>query len=167
MEITQINPFTQPEVIKQIATVYQAAFGGAPWYETWALETIISDFTSEMKKPGAICVVAEVKNRIIGFAWGYTVTPSKDLDEHLDAPDAHKNLAGDYFYLDECAVTPVFHGRGIGKRLVQTIFATQQHKEVLLRTKDGSRMCNLITQMGGIIIQYISEERVIMRVTLA
>ncbi len=33
MEIVKINPFEQPEVVMEIAKVYQETFGGAPWNE--------------------------------------------------------------------------------------------------------------------------------------
>ncbi|MDP2630552.1 MAG: GNAT family N-acetyltransferase [Candidatus Uhrbacteria bacterium] len=168
ISINQIDPLTQPEIVAQIAKVYQTAFAGPPWYETWVIETIASDFTNEMNRPGAICVVAQIENDVVGFAWGYTVSSDDpNLDNHLDAHGTHVTLSGDYFYLDECALAPDHQGKGVGKHLVRAIFAAQQHKEVLLRTKDGSRMCNLIKQMGGEIIQNISEERVIMRVTIS
>lgn len=166
--IERIDPFTESECVDQIAQVYQAAFAGPPWFESWEMETIISDFKSEMRRPGALCVVARVvEDRIIGFAWGYEVSPSSELDQHLDAPGVHCQLQGPYFYLDECAVTPALHGQGIGKQLVSAIFAEQQHKEVLLRTKDGSPMFHLITKIGGQVIQDISHARVIMKVARA
>ncbi len=167
MKIIQIDP-TQSQVVAQIARVYQEAFGGAPWYETWEITTIINDFTNEMCKAGAICVGGQIEGEVVGFAWGYTISSDdSNLDEHLDAPGVHSALSGEYFYLDECAVTPLHHGQGIGKQLVRAIFAEQTYKEVLLRTKDGSPMYNLITHMEGAVIQYISEGRVIMRMTLS
>jgi ribosomal protein S18 acetylase RimI-like enzyme len=166
----RIDPFLLDKLIDQIACVYQLAFAGPPWHESWSIDTIISDFKREMIKPGATYVVAEMKNRVIGFAWGYTVSSNNpDLDVHLDAPGLHGQLGldSDYFYLDECAVLPEHQGNGVGKQLVSAILAAQQHTEVLLRTKDGSPMYHLITRMGGGTIQHISEERVIMRVILA
>ncbi|MBI4599742.1 GNAT family N-acetyltransferase [Candidatus Uhrbacteria bacterium] len=162
IRINRIDP-TQTTVVEQIARVYREAFGGAPWYETWDIETIKKDFSNEMKRRGAVCVVAQIEAEVVGFAWGYTIsTPDPALEEHLDAPGIHNALYGNYFYLDECAVTPSQHGRGIGKKIVQAIFAEQKHAQALLRTKDGSPMFHLIARMGGNVIQRISGERVIM-----
>ncbi len=133
--------------------------------EYWPMNKIISDFYREMRKPNAICVVApsDSDTTIVGFAWGYRVSANVDLDDHLEAPGLHQSLHGDFFYLDECALTPSHQGRGVGKLLVNQIFHEQQHGRVLLRTMDSSRMCNLIKNMGGKIIQNISRSRVIMQ----
>lgn len=168
VSINQINPFTQSdEALEQIARVYQEAFGGPPWYEDWDIETIKNDFTNEMNRPGALCVIAQIKNQIVGFAWGYTASHNRELDDHLDGLDHCTRLTNDCFYLDECAVAPEHHGNRIGTRLIKKIFALQQCKKILLRTKCGSQMHRLITKMGGKIIQHIADGRVIMHVELS
>lgn len=131
--------------------------------EYWPMSKIVSDFYCEMKKPESICVIAQISNQIIGFAWGYRLSANTEIDSHLDAPGLHKLLSGNFFYLDECAITPPHQGKGIGKMLVSNIFKEQQQKQVLLRTMNGSRMCNLIKNKGGEIIQHISRERVVMK----
>lgn len=132
--------------------------------EYWPINKIISDFYSEMKKSGSVCIVAQSENSaIVGFAWGYRVSANSSLDEYLEAPNVHKSLQGDFFYLDECALLPSFQGKGIGKLLVTHIFREQQQKQILLRTKNDSRMCNLIKHFGGETIQHISLNRVIMK----
>lgn len=200
MRLRLINPFSQPDNVTAIASVYQQAFGGEPWnegwrcpvcdaafarvaaltvcsacvlqgsrvrlVEYWPMSTVLSDFYREMQKPDATCVIAECEERVIGFAWGYRVTADHDLVDSLDAPGLHEAISGDYFYLDECAVAPEFQGSGIGKQLVESIFREQPLARVLLRTMDHSRMCRLMTNMGGAIIQEISRGRVIMTLTL-
>lgn len=132
--------------------------------EYWPINKIVSDFYREMEKPESICVVAQDQaDGIVGFAWGYRVSANPDIDKHLDAPDLHQSLQGDFFYLDECAVRPDYQGRGIGKLLTGHIFREQKQKQILLRTLDGSRMCNLIKHIGGETIQSISRGRVIMK----
>jgi GNAT superfamily N-acetyltransferase len=133
--------------------------------ERWPMSTIISDFYREMEKPDSICAIAQSDGQVIGFSWGYRISADPDLDRHLDAPDLHKSLQGDFFYLDECALMPSWQGRGIGKLLVNYILCEQRQKWVLLRTMNDSRMCNLIKHMGGEIIQYISRRRIIMKLT--
>ncbi|MFH1145856.1 MAG: GNAT family N-acetyltransferase [bacterium] len=133
--------------------------------EYWPMSKVISNFYREMGKPDAICVVVQSDERIVGFAWGYRVSVNSDLDIHLDAPNLHRSLHGDLFYLSECALTPFYQGRGIGKLLVSHIFHEQQQKQFLLRTMNDSRMYNLIKHMGGETIQHISHGRVIMKLT--
>ncbi|MBI5152847.1 MAG: GNAT family N-acetyltransferase [Parcubacteria group bacterium] len=126
--------------------------------EYWPIGKIISDFYREMKKTNPICIVAQSDEKTIGFAWGYQVFANPDLDEHLDAPDLHKSLHGDFFYLDECAIAPAFQKKGIGKLLVGHIFREQQQGQILLRTKDNSQMCNLIKNMGGNSSAYLTRK---------
>lgn len=134
--------------------------------EYWPTNKVLSDFYREMRRPEPVCVVAQLGGRVIGFAWGYLVSANSDLDVHLDVPGLHQSLRGDFFYGDECALAPSHQGKGIGKLLVSRLFSEQQQKQVLLRTMDGSRMCNLIKHMGGETIQHTSRGRVIMRVVL-
>ena len=131
--------------------------------EYWPTNKIISDFYRDMKNPDSVSVVVQTEGQVVGFAWGYRVFVNPDLDLHLEAPDLHKSLHGDFFYLDECGLVPACQGRGIGKLLVGHIFNEQQLGQVLLRTMYGSRMCNLIKSFGGEIIRHISQNRVIMR----
>jgi GNAT superfamily N-acetyltransferase len=128
----------------------------------WPRYRVVSDFYKEMRKPSPVCVTAEMDGGVVGFAWGYQVSATESLDEHLDAPGLHQSLHGDYFYLDECALTPQYQGKGIGKRLVTKIFEEQATGRILLRTMRDSRMHRIIEHMGGEIVQYISRDRIIM-----
>ncbi len=197
IKIKKIKPFSQPEIVEAIASVYQQSFGGEPWneghlcpvcgkvfpstydaktcsacaeqsklvllVEYWPTSKVVSDFYCEMKKPEPICVISQIDDQVIGFAWGYRLSVNPEFDSRLDAPDLHKSLEGDFFYLDECALVPSHQGRGIGKMLVNRIFREQRQKRALLRTMNNSRMFNLIKHMGGETIQYISRGRVIMK----
>lgn len=131
--------------------------------EYWPMSKIISDFYHEMKRKDSICVIARLDKKIIGFAWGHQISADQNLDNHLDAPELHRSLRGDFFYLDECALAPSHQGRGVGRLLVNQIFHEQQQGRVLLRTMNNSQMCNLIKNMGGKIIQHISRDRIIMQ----
>lgn len=162
--ITVVTP-CMPSILAGIALAYQQSFAGYPWYESWEIDNIVSDFEKEMRKPEAICLVAEINNRVIGFTWGYKVFSGYKLDVHLDAPDLHNKLDGEYFYLDEVAVIPGYQKKGIGRKLVTQIFDAQAHRNVLLRTKLEGPMFKLIIKMGGETIQHISRDRVIMKIS--
>lgn len=132
----------------------------------WPSSTIVSDFNKEMAKPGAICVVANVNEEIIGFTWGYNVLSNTDLDSHLDAPSLHQRHNGKYFYLDEVAVVPNYQGKGVGRKLIAKIICMQLQEQILLRTKEDGPMFNLVLKIGGEVIQRISRERVIMKIMI-
>lgn len=165
MKIIALKPRYEPEIVQGIAQAYQQAFAGYPWYESWEINTIISDFKKEMKKPEAVCVIAQLHKKIIGFTWGYKISSNPMLDKHLDASGLHKILSGDYFYLDEVAIIPDLQKKGIGGELINKIFGEQTYEQVLLRTKEDGPMFKLITKRGGEIIQHISQNRVIMKIS--
>lgn len=149
-------------IARQIAGVYVEAFAGPPWFESWDPDQVLADFTTEMSRPGALCLVAQ-EEVIVGFCWGYSVTLGANLDEHLQAPGLSTTLHHKtYFYLDECAVLPTLHGRGVGGALLDRLLREVQG-EIILRTKEGSPMERLIKKKGGMTIMHISESRIIMR----
>lgn len=129
--------------------------------EYWPISKVVSDFYHEMRKPDPVCVVLR-DEVIIGFAWGYTVQIDRDLGVHLEAPGLHERIDGTFFYLDECAIAPPYQMRGLGKMLIQRIHQEQRVGRMLLRTLNNSRMCTLVTHIGGAIVQNISRERVVM-----
>lgn len=134
--------------------------------EYWPTEKIISDFLNEMSKPGSVCIITQDCQKIVGFAWGYTLLSDVHLDQHLDAPGVHHALSGEYFYLDEVGLIPEYQKKGLGTKMVEKIVRAQKHDRVILRTKDGGSMFKIVTHMGGGTIQKISKGRVIMSIFL-
>ena len=134
--------------------------------EYWPTSRVISDFYREMQKPNAICIVAIVDYKVVGFTWGYEINISGEIDFHLDAPGLSEVINGSVFYLDEVAVLPEFQGQGIGSQLINQIFLSQPNKKVLLRTLDESKMFKIIKKMDGGPIMPISNNRVIMQLSL-
>lgn len=131
----------------------------------WPTDTIVSCFEKEMAEPQAVCIVVQKGGVIVAFSWGYRVSSCPELDEKLAAPELHRILAGEYFYLDEVAVIPLYQKIGIGTELVISMLAEQPFERVLLRTKEEGPMFKLIIKMGGEIIQHISGDRVIMKIS--
>jgi GNAT superfamily N-acetyltransferase len=135
--------------------------------EYWPLSKIITDFYTEMCKAGAICVIAQSENHVIGFAWGYGLLLTEEKAVELEAPALSKLLSGEFFYLDECAVVPSAQGRGIGSRMIlylQNLLPMGIGARMLLRTKENSWMYRLIAKRGGTIVCRISRDRVMMLV---
>lgn len=139
--------------------------------EYWPESQVRSDFYAEMAKAGAVYVVKydsvnSDSRQVVGFAWGYDIQVDQDAEAKLQAPGLSDIITGTFFYLDECAVTPDYQGQGLGKELVNQIFAKQPRSNVMLRTLDNSRMCNLIRNLGGEVVLKISRDRVIMKLNL-
>ena len=134
--------------------------------ESWPKSKVVSDFYREMSKPEALCLVANKRQGVIGFTWGYKINITHETDAYLDAPNIHKLVTGEVFYLDEVAVLPEYQSKGIGKRLVKEIISNQKHKTILLRTLADSPMFYLTKNIGGKVILNISRGRVIMLLDL-
>lgn len=201
MRISTIDPSSDTKAVEDVIKIYQEAFGNEPWNEGWKCskcehvmpltpqpshctkcdsnavaqywphDTVLADFRKEMMRPNAVCLVATVMRKIVGFAWGYSLgIHDKSLAEvemHLDAPglfpkeDPYRNLHCDsYFYLDEVAVHPDHQQDGTGKALVREIWGN--HCDMLLRTLRDSHMFFLAQRFGGEVVRSISRDRVIM-----
>ncbi len=135
--------------------------------EYWPIDKIITDFYQEMNKPGSVCMIMQVRHNVIAFVWGYEVRVDKSLDRYLEAPRLHKLAKGNFLYLDECAVLPSQQNKGCGKRLMRAFLqkAKESGKRVLLRTMRDKVMHRIVEGFGGEIIQEISRNRVIMKIT--
>jgi GNAT superfamily N-acetyltransferase len=131
--------------------------------EYWPRHKVMSDFYAEMSRHDAQCVIVRESGRVTGFAWGYRITVSGELDAHLDAPGLCERIEGEFFYLDECAVVPALQGNGVGTQLVRALCSAER---VLLRTKYGSCMHAIVSSMRGEIVQHISNNRIIAQMVL-
>lgn len=129
--------------------------------EYWPKDRVLSDFRSEMRNQGSLCVVAEEKSEVVGFAWGYDLTMCEETSYKLDSPNLHTLVSGKIFYLDEIAVIPTRQGKGVGKRLMEAIIPAG-NKVALLRTLAKSPMQYLASSLGWREIMSISQERIIM-----
>lgn len=195
MIICQVDVFSAPSVVTEIAQVYKEAFGGFPWdegylcpvctnsyplktwylicplcmengklvnlIEYWPKSQILRDFYREMSKSGSICLVASDPN-VIGLLWGYDMEVGPETCEYLSAPGIDQKISGSYFYIDECAVRPSHQGLGVGKILFEHIKKDLMGRKGLLRTKKNSRMQKITEAFGGVCVQEISADRVIM-----
>ncbi len=133
--------------------------------EYWPKDKILHDFSAEMSNQGSVCVVAEEKSEVVGFAWGYNLTISKESSRKLNSPNLHTLVSGNILYLDEVAVVPAYQGKGVGKKLMEAITPTGD-KVALLRTLEQSPMQHLALNLGWRKIVSISEGRIIMATNL-
>lgn len=162
MQIVKVQPFNPVfrGTVEEIVSVYQDAFSGPPWGQTWSKEQVLKDFFAEMLKSRPLCLVARAERQVLGFAWGYDIRISKEVEEKLEAPGLCQHVEGNLHYLDELAVMQENQGKGIGKTLLQE-YLKQRPGRVLLRTKQNSVMHALTKKAGGLDLQCITEDRVI------
>ena len=195
MKIKLIDPKNEPLSILKIVRAYKLAFAGDPWnegyacpsceanfpltekskicpsclsaplVEYWPTAKVASDFYQEAKKPDFVCLALSEKLKVIGFTWGYSIIINKDSAKKLDAPGLEKIITGKFFYIDEVAIIPSHQGRGLGKKLFDSLLKNLKNEQIILRTKNNSVMSNLTKKFGGKIIKEISNKRIIMRLS--
>lgn len=126
-----------------MAKIFVEAFSGAPWYETWEIQSAIAYLHSQIAD-GEIAIV-EVESQIAGFSIGLP------LIKHKDSKDMISNGAKSWdYYISEVAVSIRFQGKGVAKQLVRGItgHGLSIHPNVTLRTRaDHDHMIHLMTSL--------------------
>jgi len=105
--------------LEQIAELYCSVWREPPWNEDfWIKEEVINDIKTGMQKMNAALAVAFVGMDVVGFAWGYEVSPAElknivgsDSLEYLFQEGARVG------YIAELAVGASWRSNGIGHRL--------------------------------------------------
>ncbi|MDP3916666.1 MAG: GNAT family N-acetyltransferase [Nanoarchaeota archaeon] len=126
-----------------IGETYCEVFKSSPWFEyDWTLTAAISELESSQTQEGFLGVLAETKEKIIGFSWGYKLpaemTDGKNFLEMrrllIDSginPDRT-------FYGSETGVLEELQGKGIGSGLLElrTRLMDKKYEAILFRTKN-------------------------------
>ena len=126
---TSIRQYRKQD-LSQLIEIYKSAFAEPPWNETWSSEEIIKDLNFALSQEKNIILVAEQKDKLLGFAWGYKIP----LEEF---PFLKGQINSSSNYLDEIAVKGDQRNKKIGLMLGRTYlnFVEKQGlKEVILRT---------------------------------
>jgi len=93
---------------------------GVSLQEFWPTETVRSDIINEISGH-ASCWLALMDGQVIGFCWGYPITPA-DLANKLALPnlvtvlETQFGLVAHYAYQDDIGVLNAYRGRGIARR---------------------------------------------------
>ncbi|QCX80944.1 Acetyltransferase (GNAT) family protein [Streptomyces sp. YIM 121038] len=111
-----------------IRTVYAAAFAEPPWHaEPAAADAYLTRLAADTARPGFAGAVALDGERVLGFATAWTSsTPLPDARSYprvtaaLGAERTAAWLCGG-LEVDELAVTPGAHGRGLGRTLLEAV----------------------------------------------
>lgn len=107
---------------------------GGTYIEAYPLDETINYIKNENQKPGFICslVTSDSNQEIIGFAWSYTTTPEKLINEKwFDVKNKQEIMEvlqnnglpyGQKFqYLCEAGIKPEYRGFGLANLLVSQI----------------------------------------------
>jgi ribosomal protein S18 acetylase RimI-like enzyme len=126
-----------------LTDIYRAAFAPPPFNET---EEGAASFGralaghAEHPAPGFRCCVARENGHLVGFVYGFTVTPGYRREERLRTALTDEQAVrwlADAFDVLDLGVLPAAQGRGIGGRLHDAVLAGQPHRTAILTTYPG------------------------------
>lgn len=117
-----------------VLAIWSAAFGRVEDEAAWT----VSPWDSHRNRAGYRLAIARERDRLLGFAWGYTGDRgqywpdliARELGDHLD------EWIGGHFEFVELAVLPEARRSGIGRRLHDALLSDLPHARALLATSD-------------------------------
>lgn len=133
IEYSAANVDTDRSTIEGFVRVYQEAFGGAPYFESYPTEEILADIWQPHMDDGIVVLAADASH-VVGF--GCAVPLSKapsDIQEHIGGANEKGVADIDHersWYMSELGVLETFRGNGIGYNLVK-------HRLRIIKEKAG------------------------------
>jgi hypothetical protein len=130
-------------LVAQFASVYRAAFTGAPYYRQ---ESEVAEFARALplhtQRDGFRSVVAfdGAGKDLIGIAYGYRTQPGQWWYDHVARALGDKATAlwlKDAFQVTEVAVVPVHQRRGVGGSLHDALLTELGYSRAVLSTLDA------------------------------
>jgi ribosomal protein S18 acetylase RimI-like enzyme len=116
--------------INDVIRIYKDSFAEPPWNERWSSKQIIEDMIYALSSKRPIMLVAEVKEVMAGFIWGYELPLNK-------FPFLNGKIKDACIYLDDIAVNRLSRGFGVGARLLGHFLSEAKRgmfEEVVCRT---------------------------------
>lgn len=113
---------TDNQIIHQCAELYCKIWQEPPWNEhCWNKDEVVRDIKSQLMQPNAKIILAFYDGNIIGFTWGYQVSPT-----YMQKICGSKSLnfifkKGAVYYVDELGVSISHRGNGIGMTLANKL----------------------------------------------
>lgn len=95
---------------------------GVPVQDFWTEDQVRADLLHEISGEGASCWIAMKDGRVIGFCWGYAISPQQ-LAEKLGREDLAVVLSEQFggldrvAYQDEMGVLSLYRGRKVAKEM--------------------------------------------------
>lgn len=140
MKIIEFSSNTEKGIAHKCATLYREIFHEPPWNEDWDIVKVIEDMYEQAAYPGFHGLFAMDDCEIIGFTWGYSV--SCEVMQKIVGNDELNYLFVDgncLFYIDELGVGPVCRGKGVGRKITQSLIEFAKNNgatSIVLRTDD-------------------------------
>ena len=137
--------------VEPLAAVYTVVFREPPYSEP-AASDLRRRLPIHRERPGLRLVSACVDDELVGFAYGYTGSPSGRWIERLAVqlgPEAAGRLLGGHLVLAELAVLPAVRGRGTGTALLDAVLRDRSEPRVLLQTHDGDTPAMRLHERAG------------------
>jgi ribosomal protein S18 acetylase RimI-like enzyme len=155
MNIT-VLPNAEIEVYQtQIVTIYRDAFTSPPYHKP---ETEISDFARSLLKQldrddyKFVAAFGNDSEQITGFAYGYNSAAGRWWYEHVKPALEERGEAewlDGSFQFTEIAVSPKFHGQGIGGRLHDALLNGIRHERAVLSTLQADTAAHRLYRKRG------------------
>ncbi|MFW5871605.1 MAG: GNAT family N-acetyltransferase [bacterium] len=133
----------------QFKEVYQEAFGGAPYFESFTEEEVYKIFQELVLSKDSACMLLLEEGGLIGFAGGFNVSLDEQISSLVDQSLNPLNA----FYLAELAVSADKRNKGYGamltKKLIDYVKETTKLRKILVRTqKRNSNAKNIFLKIG-------------------
>jgi ribosomal protein S18 acetylase RimI-like enzyme len=101
-----------PKDLNRLVKIYQDCFAEPPWNETWSREEVIEDLDMAFAQKLPLVLIAEIREKLVGFIWGYQMPFEK-------FPFLEGKIPIKSSYGDEIAVEKEFRRNEVAKRLTR------------------------------------------------
>ncbi|MBD3247992.1 GNAT family N-acetyltransferase [Candidatus Falkowbacteria bacterium] len=162
MQIVRVNDKKGIALYKNgFVSLYQEAFAGPPYYESFTVEQISLIMESIVFNPKGILCLGLVDQKIIGLVGGFMVVGERKIKELLckqwKEVDPHK-----VFYMAELAVSTDLRKKGFGTKLTEyclKIAREEGNLMAIIRTqKQGSNSRRIFERKGFSLISEIYQD---------
>lgn len=149
------GPQATRQHVRTLQDIFAAVFGEPPYYEgpddvaSW-----LKDLDVQLTQPGFQLVLARVDERVVGFAYGYTMTPDmlrwqRIVEPHAGCIPIDAIQEGRIFTLMEFAVLGKWRHRGIGRALHDRLLISRTEHGALLTVRQDAEAAQAAYQSWG------------------
>jgi len=144
---------TAEELFEPICELYDEVFSQPPfvWTDTGS-EHHREGLLSLKDEPSFGISIATVGGQLIGFAYGFTLPSTTKRWQQFEAPLPRNFVTeerGQTFSLIDYAVKDEWRGHGIGRRLLDTLFASRPEERVTLTVQPTAAETQAIYKHWG------------------
>lgn len=108
-----------PDILRKLGVIYASCFSAPPWNERWSNEQA-ERVCQEYLRAGSDFLIARLNEEMLGFIVGKPLSDASDAQELAKLAKSSSDVAKLY-YLADFAVSPSMQGKGVGKRLLESL----------------------------------------------